>query len=90
MNCAKSSADEAFQFAHPVGGATTKRRSRFPRGNVSIRAPRRGRDEENTRSMLEYLDVSIRAPRRGRDSDRDAFSLGAGQVSIRAPRRGRD
>ena len=57
---------------------------------VSIRAPRAGRDERHVPAVLSRPRVSIRAPRAGRDNyswDHLAVLL---DVSIRAPRAGRD
>ena len=78
----------AFQSTRPVKGATGGSARRLVGREVSIHAPREGRD----RGLLDGAEldiVSIHAPREGRDiGDRRAVELVV--VSIHAPREGRD
>ena len=79
---------DAFQSTRPVWGATTSSICRLGHRDVSIHAPRVGRDCLTLNIVAPFL-VSIHAPRVGRDSvhrkSRPWF-----RVSIHAPRVGRD
>ena len=57
----------AFQSTRPVKGATGTRAVRRGRLNVSIHAPREGRDLVATNTTATRKPVSIHAPREGRD-----------------------
>ena len=59
--------DSGFQSTRPVRGATRSISCIAQYGNVSIHAPRAGRDLIRLHKFAE-LDVSIHAPRAGRDA----------------------
>ena len=59
--------EEAFQFTHPVWGATAPQGRRRAHGQVSIHAPRVGCDYVSELTNYELL-VSIHAPRVGCDN----------------------
>ena len=77
-----------FQSTRPVWGATKTPTEILNDIDVSIHAPRVGRDRERDDFLLVHL-VSIHAPRVGRDLFEE-FHVCAEQVSIHAPRVGRD
>ena len=78
-----------FQSTRPVWGATMKYFSNIHTLDISIHAPRVGRDR-NVHSKLRYVLISIHAPRVGRDSRTARIYLRAAAISIHAPRVGRD
>ena len=63
-----------FQFTHPVWGATLKHYHHNEPRDVSIHAPRVGRDIRG-RELIGILNVSIHAPRVGRDAGVDTLRL---------------
>ena len=77
-----------FQSTRPVWGATTWTETAWAVADVSIHAPRVGRDARCD-CTADVVHVSIHAPRVGRD---DVFHkvIDFPQVSIHAPRVGRD
>ena len=77
-----------FQSTRPVWGATPEGLKALVELEVSIHAPRVGRDHLHPVDRI-HIDVSIHAPRVGRDGD-DLLGLRLKLVSIHAPRVGRD
>ena len=77
-----------FQSTRPVRGATVHLHRVRQLGQVSIHAPRAGRDVGEAQRLC-GVPVSIHAPRAGRDMDGLHRRVGQG-VSIHAPRAGRD
>ena len=77
-----------FQSTRPVRGATAGSVRRHSPTEVSIHAPRAGRDLIDF-SPVDHGIVSIHAPRAGRDSEIKESIINA-YVSIHAPRAGRD
>ena len=77
-----------FQSTRPARGATGLDFEVIPFGDISIHAPREGRDEERL-AVVALLGISIHAPREGRDKE---LLLHPRQrpISIHAPREGRD
>ncbi|EFR40754.1 hypothetical protein HMPREF9162_2210 [Selenomonas sp. oral taxon 137 str. F0430] len=84
----KSNAWIMFQSTRPVRGATGAADARKQMGDVSIHAPRAGRDLPHEVFSLPE-NVSIHAPRAGRDFT-SARHRTTQTVSIHAPRAGRD
>ena len=78
-----------FQSTRPVRGATVHLHRVRQLGQVSIHAPRAGRDGTVHDVSHEDQPVSIHAPRAGRDVG-EAQRLCGVPVSIHAPRAGRD
>ena len=78
----------SFQFTHPVWGATVIEELLCRGADVSIHAPRVGRDYEGVYTGGAVA-VSIHAPRVGRDGEVAFFGLYP-KVSIHAPRVGCD
>ena len=56
-----------FQSTRPVWGATGVRLPKEEKRNISIHAPRVGRDGARGRGEVQSVDISIHAPRVGRD-----------------------
>ena len=56
-----------FQSTRPVRGATRPGFPRYVRHQISIHAPRAGRDADQLQKLQNKLDISIHAPRAGRD-----------------------
>ena len=56
-----------FQSTRPVKGATANATIKADFGDVSIHAPREGRDPSAWGAAFAIEDVSIHAPREGRD-----------------------
>ena len=77
-----------FQFTRPAWGATKSIDKARLCTDVSIHAPRVGRDFGGIALILQY-EVSIHAPRVGRDGASGADAR-MSNVSIHAPRVGRD
>ena len=69
-------------------GATIKANSAAKNGEISIHAPRVGRDRKFCREYFAGM-ISIHAPRVGRDVD-EAVDTVCAVISIHAPRVGRD
>ena len=77
-----------FQSTRPVRGATGGLSTQLMSVDVSIHAPRAGRDARICQTHAEQV-VSIHAPRAGRDH-RHQGACNRSAVSIHAPRAGRD
>ena len=77
-----------FQSRRPVRGATLLGGQQTRQHNVSIHAPRAGRDYARSNAP-DTATVSIHAPRAGRDHE-PRRGKGSRVVSIHAPRAGRD
>ena len=77
-----------FQSTRPVRGATVGRRAARQRVDISIHAPRAGRDFSVHHDMT-ASNISIHAPRAGRDR-RNPYAPLIRKISIHAPRAGRD
>ena len=81
--------DTAFQSTRPARGATDGRGGESIGGDISIHAPREGRDAHRP-LRIQFLNcISIHAPREGRDI-MDWFGDTFFIISIHAPREGRD
>ncbi len=78
-----------FQSTRPARGATEPWRRRARMADVSIHAPRAGRDDSSTQGGIESLCFNPRAPRGARQRTASKI-LPARNVSIHAPRAGRD
>ena len=78
-----------FQSTRPVWGATPIYKSRVISYNISIHAPRVGRDRTGPLHPVTPEPISIHAPRVGRDYGRSSGRLRS-TISIHAPRVGRD
>ena len=78
-----------FQSTRPVRGATAAHAGHVLVHEVSIHAPRAGRDRPGA-TAHRLRDVSIHAPRAGRDVADVGLPPRAILVSIHAPRAGRD
>ena len=70
-------------------GATTTMSKYIEREEISIHAPRVGRDFQRAQCS-EVHHISIHAPRVGRDRDRLCNKMSDIAISIHAPRVGRD
>ena len=77
-----------FQSTRPVWGATTRRMSDGTETDISIHAPRVGRDRKAQKSRRKHY-ISIHAPRVGRDNF-TGDGVDRILISIHAPRVGRD
>ena len=78
-----------FQSTRPVRGATVHLHRVRQLGQVSIHAPRAGRDVGEAQRLC-GVPVSIHAPRAGRDARGRGHEARRHPVSIHAPRAGRD
>ena len=78
-----------FQSTRPVWGATTYQDLTALGDNISIHAPRVGRDALNAVLPGNHRQISIHAPRVGRDANKRLCNM-ASPISIHAPRVGRD
>ena len=78
-----------FQSTRPVRGATECTPIVDGRTDISIHAPRAGRDDARFTWPAGY-DISIHAPRAGRDWAGDGWQDNGQKISIHAPRAGRD
>ena len=83
------SSDWIFQSTRPVRGATYSARRSQRTSQISIHAPRAGRDNRLTKK-IDALNISIHAPRAGRDDLAGRERPVAVHISIHAPRAGRD
>ena len=77
-----------FQSTRPVWGATDPYRVRFGQYQISIHAPRVGRDVDGISGHAD-AEISIHAPRVGRDLLLEVIENNI-DISIHAPRVGRD
>ena len=77
-----------FQSTRPARGATRKKGTISPTLNISIHAPREGRDPAEPASDAP-AEISIHAPREGRDV-LSGEVMTTVIISIHAPREGRD
>ena len=78
-----------FQSTRPVRGATCRDRGVALFSNVSIHAPRAGRDPERAKTRLRIYSFQSTRPVRGA-TEREEYIEGLQFVSIHAPRAGRD
>ena len=78
-----------FQSTRPVRGATRDLRITHIGTDISIHAPRAGRDNSSSHWATASAPISIHAPRAGRDPEY-CRPYHKSQISIHAPRAGRD
>ena len=78
-----------FQSTRPVWGATPMLFRKYKDFNISIHAPRVGRDGCGGCNYYPYP-ISIHAPRVGRDWAGVSNTVRRNEISIHAPRVGRD
>ena len=71
-------------------GATSENLYIKSRFNISIHAPRMGRDSGGDQGAAGRTYISIHAPRMGRDLEIYIYTLSVDCISIHAPRMGRD
>ena len=81
---------DKFQSTRPVRGATQLHRALADYVDISIHAPRAGRDRRSASSSMTASSISIHAPRAGRDRDNGRRRKDGAAISIHAPRAGRD
>ena len=79
-----------FQSTRPARGATGCLLILFVRIEISIHAPREGRDDLPRAARLCAEPISIHAPREGRDFTDCSYARCCSSISIHAPREGRD
>ena len=80
-----SKTTEEFQSTRPVRGATYTRNQIINKSEISIHAPRAGRDGEQHEELRLRDAISIHAPRAGRDHDRPDGLPRKGDFNPRAP-----
>ena len=74
-----------FQSTRPVRGATRMDTALLAENDISIHAPRAGRDDAHHERCVKLIDISIHAPRAGRDVLPPHFSVAAWYFNPRAP-----